>query len=176
MTAEPHRIANRNAALRWGSLIIGLLSLQVIIGIICVILATSDPSVAVVPDYYQKSLDWDDSRKVEAVSDELGWSLVLVPLPGQNGASLQGVLRSKEDEPVVIKSGSVSLFHHTRAGDVRMIAIAPNDHGVIAIDECFVVDGLWQVTIDVKNDADERFVSTNDVLVTQANRRFSQEH
>ena len=58
--ASDHREANRRAALRWGGFVVALLSLQVIGGIAAIMIATGDESFAVVPNYHQKALHWDD--------------------------------------------------------------------------------------------------------------------
>ena len=58
MNAETQK-ANRRAAWRWGGFVVGLLSLQVAGGITAIVLATGDESVAVVPNYHEKSLQWD---------------------------------------------------------------------------------------------------------------------
>ncbi len=172
-TPEFNRIANRNAAIRWGGLVVGLLTLQVAVGVVAIMLATGDPSAAVLPDYYQKSLDWDDQRKSESVSRELGWNIALVPIPGQHGATLQGVLTDADGKPVQIASGTVRMYHYARAADVKTFSIGANSSGVVVAEDCFAADGLWQIDIEVSNDQDEHFVHSQDILVTQAQRRLT---
>ncbi|EMI18057.1 FixH family protein [Rhodopirellula maiorica SM1] len=170
---EFDRVANRNAAIRWGGLVVGLLSLQVAVGVVAIMLATGDPSAAVLPDYYQKSLDWDEQRKSESVSQELGWNLTLVPIPGQQNATLQGVLTDADGKPVDIAAGTVDMYHYARAADVKTIPIAANDSGVIVSEDCFTADGLWQIEIDVTDDQGQRFVHSQDLLVTQTQHRLT---
>ncbi|GAA4468263.1 FixH family protein [Novipirellula rosea] len=172
-TPEFNRIANRNAAIRWGGLVVGLLTLQVAVGVIAIMLATGDPSAAVLPDYYQKSLDWDNQRSSETASHELGWKIALVPIPGQHNATLQGVLTDADGEPVRIASGTVHMYHYARAADVKTFSIQANSNGVVVAEDCFPVDGLWQIDIDVTNDQDQRFVHSQDILVTQTQRRLT---
>ncbi len=170
---EFDRIANRNAAIRWGGFVVGMLSFQVAIGVIAVMLATGDPSVAVVPDYYQKSLAWDDQRESESVSRQLGWTLTLVPIAAPQGASLQAFLKNVDGEPVQIQSGTLRLFHHARGADVQTFSLEPNAQGLVVLEGCFSVDGLWQVEIDVRNDREERFVDSQDVFVNQTQRNLA---
>ncbi|MFG0263003.1 MAG: FixH family protein [Novipirellula sp. JB048] len=167
---EFDRIANRNAALRWGGFVVGMLSLQIAIGVIAVMLATGDPSVAVVPDYYQKSLAWDAQRESENASRQLGWTLTLVPIADPDGASLRAFLKDAEGEPVAIRSGTLRLFHHARGGDIQTVSLSPNAEGLIVLDGCFAVDGLWQVEIEVLSDQDERFIDSQDMFVNQTQR------
>ncbi|GAA5510518.1 FixH family protein [Novipirellula caenicola] len=170
---EFNRIANRNAAIRWGGLVVGLLSLQVAVGVVAIMLATGDPSAAVLPDYYQKSLEWDDHRKSESVSRELGWKLTLVPIPGQHTATLQGVLSDTDGKPIRIASGTIHMYHYARAAEVKTFSIQPNSNGVVVAEDCFSADGLWKIEIDVTNDQDQQFVHSQDMLVTQTQRRLT---
>lgn len=54
--------AERNSKRIWVSLVVLLLGLQIGIGAIAISLATSDPSVAVVPDYHEAALNWDTDK------------------------------------------------------------------------------------------------------------------
>ena len=167
MRSEPNRIANRNAAIRWGGFVIGLLSLQVLIGVFAVMLATGDPSAAVVPDYYQKALHWDEKVKAEAESAKLGYKLLLTSVKSDPGVSLQAQLLNQNQRPVQIQSGTIRLFHHARGSDVTEALIDPTESGSVFLANSFSVDGLWQVEFDAKDQHGNRFVDSQVVMVDQ---------
>ena len=71
-------VANRRAAWRWGTLVVGMLSLQVVLGVAAVFLATGDESVAVIPNYYDKALAWDQQMAQQQASESLGWDVEML--------------------------------------------------------------------------------------------------
>src|SRR6056297_599142 len=116
MNIEQARIENRRAAWRWGSLVVGMLTVQVVAGAFAIRLATRDPSVAVVPDYYQKALDWDDHVALRRASQKLGWDVLLQQIDLDKPYSgLQIDVVDRSGRPVPLKSGSVRLYSHVRA-------------------------------------------------------------
>ena len=157
-------VANRRAAIRWGSLVVGMLTLQVILGVVAIRLATSDQSSAVIPDYYNKALAWDDQRAQREASQSLNWLLEFVETSyGKSGSGLQINIKNQQNQPVPIQSGSVQLYRHARAADVVVAAIAKADDGIIELAGCFPHRGLWQVEIDVVDRDGNRFVESRPV-------------
>ena len=159
--------ANRRAAFRWGAFVVGLLSLQVAGGVMAIVLATGDQSVAVVPDYHQKALDWDRERAVQDASRDLGWTcdLQIVPSVDSGDAGLRLSLLDREMQPVEIRQGEVQLYHHARAGQVRAVRLPAGRISRIELPDCFSADGWWQVSLDVTDDEARRFVDSREVLV-----------
>ncbi len=43
--------------------------------------------MAVVPDYHEKALQWDQHLAIEKASRELGWTIAVVPAPQSAMAS-----------------------------------------------------------------------------------------
>lgn len=71
--------SNRWAAWRWGSLVVGMLGLQLVLGFVAVSLATNNDAAAVIPNYYEKSLQWDDDRAKLAVPDVPAVAPAMIP-------------------------------------------------------------------------------------------------
>mgnify|MGYP001555754167 CR=1 FL=1 len=154
-------LANRRAAIRWGSLVVGMLTLQVILGVVAITLATSDQSAAVIPDYYNKALAWDEQRAQREASQSLNWQLEFVETNyGKVGSGLQINIRNEQNQPVQIQSGSVQLYRHARAADVVVAPIAKADDGIIEVASCFPHLGVWQVELDVIDRDGNRFVES----------------
>lgn len=154
---------NRRAAWRWGSFVVGLLSVQVIGGIIAIMLATGDESVAVVPDYHRKALHWDEEVAIRTASTELGW--VAQMTPNEQGGGLQIRLRDRNGDFVVIESGSVEIYRHVRAGNIQRLEIPSAASGAFVLSDCFDASGLWQVTLDVCDSDGNRFVDSQELFV-----------
>ena len=166
-TEVERQVANRRAAWCWGSFVVGLLTLQVTGGVIAIVLAGSDQSVAVVPDYYQKALKWDEEVAIRAASDRLGWVAQMNQTDGEQGlAGLEVRLRNESGQLVKFDTGTLEIYRHVRAGDVRRVALPAASEGAIQLDNCFDASGLWQISLDVEDAAGNRFVESREINIT----------
>lgn len=59
LSKDIEALNERRARRFWCGLVAGFLALQLVTNVIAVIAATSQKQDLVVPDYYQKGLDWD---------------------------------------------------------------------------------------------------------------------
>jgi hypothetical protein len=158
--------ANRRAAIRWGAFVVGLLSLQVAGGAFAIFLATSDESVAVVPNYHQQALNWDQHVALRNASTKLGWNAAMSQFDGETGvAGLRIHLRNRDGGPVEIESGEIEIYRHARAGAVRRVAIPAGAADSIDLGQCFDTSGLWQVAIDVTDSDGNRFLDSQEMYV-----------
>ena len=151
------RRANRNAAIRWGALVIGFLSFSVGLGIAAITLAARDPSVAVIPDYYQRALDWDETQRIRQESEALGWE---VRQGIGFGGDLNLVVVDKQKQPVAIDRGTFVAFHHARANDLHQARITASSEGTINIPSLIRRAGLWQFELDLVDQQGQRFVKS----------------
>ncbi len=165
-TQQDRDTANRRAAWRWGSMIVGMLTLQVAGGIVAIVLATGDESVAIVPNYHQKALNWDDEVALRNASARLGWVAEMNPTDGPSGtAGLAVRLRDQNGQLVEIESGSIEIYRHARAANVHRVRIPELSAGAIDLSECFDFGGLWQVSLDVHDTLGNRFVDSQEINV-----------
>ncbi|QDU76796.1 FixH [Bremerella volcania] len=58
-------IAEVNAKWLWGSVVIGLLLMQIVMCVVAAILAVQSEATNVVPDYYQKAVHYQDTSPVQ---------------------------------------------------------------------------------------------------------------
>ena len=142
----------------WPGMVVALLGLSAVAIAITVTFALSDPSFAVVPDYYNKALQWDQTAALQQRSDALQWRAafefgvqdhmtdqrqIIVSLTGPNnepitGADLTATVfhpsRSKETQAVSFDEPNpgryVGLFHPTRIGIWELELRATRDHDV----------------------------------------------
>ena len=154
------KAANRRAAWIWGSMIVGLLGLQVAGGIFAIILASGDDSVAVVPDYHQKALKWDEEMAVRRASEQLGWQydVQATDAAGQTATGLVATLKDDKGQLVDVRSGTLRWYRHIRANDVAELPIPGGQLTTMRLDDCFDANGLWEVMIDVTDRTGNRFV------------------
>lgn len=164
MTSNSDREANRNAAWRWGGFVVGLLTLQVAIGVVAIVLANGDGSADVIPNYYQKALDWDDDIALQHASAKLGWQLKLGATDDRgesNGLLMQ--LTDQDGVPIQIASGRLRWYRHAQGGNVRSVAIPNHPGGMFTMDACFETGGLWQVLVDVTDTSGNRFTDSREI-------------
>jgi len=161
---------NRKAAIRWGGLVVGLLGLQVALGVGAVMLATGDQSAAVVPNYYEKALKWDEQASQRESNDALGWTLAIVESDTDlSASSLRLSVTARDGVAVPIRSGRLAMYHHARAEDVLVKSLGvPVD----AADEsihwsgCVVRGGWWQIDVDVVDSQGNRFVESRQIKLS----------
>lgn len=158
--------ANRRAAWRWGSLVVGLLSLQVAGGIVAIILASSDESVAVVPNYHEKALNWDAEMAAQAASAALGWRCEVSQIGGTaEPGGLRITVTDREGKPVAVRSGALRLYRHIRAADVRRLPLPAGQFALLELSDCFDAPGLWQVMLELRGDGGETFLHSQELMV-----------
>jgi nitrogen fixation protein FixH len=138
----------------WPYLIAGALALHVVVSLIVVFVATSDPSYAVEENYYQKALAWDDKREQDRTNDALGWHVDFsVNPPERRGdqPTLEVCIRDEADLPLNEAAVSVETFHNSRGGDILHARLEATDTpGVYRATLPMAHNGRWELrfTID----------------------------
>jgi len=148
--------AKRWAAIVWPGLVIALLAMQVLMCMIAVSFATSDPSHAIEPDYYKKSLNWDQSQAQKRAMTALGWSVAI----RQQAKRPTGerVLRfsphDKSGAAILGATVTAEYFHHARANqrDTLSTTATPDGEYEAAIRMDRV--GMWEFRITVRRGTD----------------------
>ncbi len=151
-TAEQASL-ERRARRWWVSGIVSLLGLQVFIGIGSVILAVSDPTVAIVPNYHQKALDWDASQRAVNLTSQLGWHVTpLVGLvSGDTGKRLVRVsIQDQQARPVSDLNVSAAVYHHARGSEVHNLNLMETDAGYYEGTTSLTQAGVWQVFVQIE--------------------------
>lgn len=142
---------------------VGFLTFTLCLGFAAITLATQDPSVAVVPDYYQKALAWDETEKLRRDSEALGWAV-------QTSVSSKGVLhvdlRDADGRPVEITNGSIEIFRHARANHITKHDLEASAEGAISIQDVITHSGWWTVRLDVTDASGQRYAASSDHRVT----------
>lgn len=150
--AETRRAARaeRHACLKWWSFIVLLLGGSVGMWIYAAVLAVSDPSMAIVPDYHEKALQWDKHLEQERAANALGWTIATVPSPAKDVSGkreLTFFVRDRDARPVAGARGSLRLYHHVRAGAAVTVPLVEVEPGAYACEVTMARAGQWQVEI-----------------------------
>lgn len=142
----------------WPLLIVGLLFVGGIgPNLILLAMATSDPSFSVEPDYYTKSLHWDERLAQERKNSELGWTLGLDLHPGATGEAgieLTAHLLDRAGVPVDGASVELEAFHSARASDVLKASLRSGGEGTYGARLPARRPGLWEFRFVVRRGAD----------------------
>lgn len=123
--------AETKARWLWVSLVVGLLAFQVLACLVAALLAMSSPAVVTVPNYYEKSLQWDEHRAELAASQRLGWSATIhfsEPVDIFENRTISVRLTDAQSTVVPAETVSLKAWHHAAANqlvDVELAEVAP---------------------------------------------------
>lgn len=137
----------------WPVIIVGLLVAGVGGNIALMLVAHSNASFAVEPDYYQKALDWDQHRAQAATNRNLGWRIELSvdrdgAAPGH--ALLVAHLLDSEGTPLEGARIGVKTLHLARAADVQELALTEGPAGEYSAPMRLHRPGLWEFRLVVE--------------------------
>lgn len=147
--------AERKAMLQWTGIILFLLIGSVGMWIYAAILAVSDPTMAVVPDYHEKALRWDEHLAAQKESNDLGWTAHAIPGASKNGDGIRELtffLRDNQSQPVAGAHGSVRLYHYARGKDPQTVDLKETDPGTYVATVQMARDGRWQFDLTLDRD------------------------
>lgn len=137
----------------WPGAVVLLLTMTITKGTIAVIAATGNPgSFAVVDDYYEKGLRWDEHKAQLTKNTELGWQAsVEVGEPDPlHHRPLVVTLQDREGIPIEGAVIEASCFHHAAANRVETLTLeAGPTPGQYQAQADIARKGLWQISLTV---------------------------
>jgi nitrogen fixation protein FixH len=147
----------------WAFMPFGALGLTVVLHAVFLLLAASDPSIAVEEDYYRKALDWDRHRAQEAHNRDLGWQVdvvvnnaVLAPVDRIGRTGLEARLTDRHGSPIDGAVVRLTTFHHARAAQKLEATLTPAGNGAYRTALPLRRGGLWAFRLRVER-GDEIF-------------------
>ena len=138
----------------WPAFVVALFAGAVLANMVLVFRATGDPSHAVLPDYYQRALRWDEKLAQDRRSAALGWQLRV-----EAARPLRVTLADRSGRPIDRATLRVSLFHKARSSHVLTRELTPDRRGAYSADLSLSRPGLWELHFDAERDG-ERFSQT----------------
>lgn len=143
------------------AVVLGLLGSHMLFIMIAITLGTGDPSFAVVPDYYQKGVDYDERKALLAESAALGWTVELTPSSEADTVGKRELVLQLKDaggQPVRGLTLRVHAYHVARASEplsMECVEVLPGQYVGAAR---MTREGFWQFGIDATS-GDDRFVA-----------------
>lgn len=132
----------------WCGLVMGLLGLQIVGCMFALFIATTSSSMAVIPDYHRKAMEWDDYKAEQVATAELGWKETIdvsPPIDIMENRLITIRIENGDGNAVAIDRMEAMIYHHADASvlhDVSMELLAPGTfRGKLRIRKA----GLWQV-------------------------------
>ena len=145
--------AERKAKWFWVSLIVLLLGMQLTIGGVALMLATGDASAAIIPNYHEAALNWDQAKRERSAAERLGWEINLQISDVADGNGLRAVRLVVVDRfgmPINHLDASLTFYHLANGHDIRERRLEPIADGGYRVMAEMQKPGLWQVNLRLK--------------------------
>jgi nitrogen fixation protein FixH len=155
----------RRSRLLWGGLIVGFFLVHGCILIVGIVLATCDPTHAVIPNYHQQAMEHDKVLAERQASERLGWKWTVT----QDAGGVVVQLSDAQGRPVENSIMSIDLYHHARGNQHRRIKLQPvaDQPGRYRGDVKINRTGVWQIDLDVQRGA-EHFIDRREKYWSQS--------
>ncbi|EKK00983.1 nitrogen fixation protein fixH [Rhodopirellula baltica SH28] len=115
-------------------------------------LAIGDPALAVVPDYHQAALNWDESYRASLASDRLGWNVDVIvskvsDSKGQRAISVE--LHNQQGKTLDDLNVDAVVYRHADAGAFQAVDLPSMGEGRYLGMASMPQQGLWQLEVTV---------------------------
>lgn len=138
--------AEARARWTWVGIILALIGSQLAIAFVAVWYAVGDPALAVVPDYYDKAVRWDELRAIRQRSADLGWQVQIGWTPPDPAGNRQLTVQVLDAHggPAPARDATLQCYHHAHGTNVETIALTERDPGVFTGTAQLAHPGLYR--------------------------------
>ncbi len=153
----------------WPLIIFGLLGSQMLIWFVMLFIALSDPTVAVEPDYYRKSLNWNDTIQQRADNQRLGWTIefeIVEPTTVGENRTLRCQLINIDGAPLEGAQITIEAFARARANNRLHLSMSEAGKGWYETTGDLRRDGLWELRTTVDR-GPETFTDIQEIMLPQ---------
>lgn len=150
----------------WPIGIVALLAMNMSIVGVTVFYATSDPSVAAEPNYYEKAVKWDQVASQARLNERLGWHIELA-VERAAGGTLIARIADASGRPLENAEVAVEAFHNARSGERRQLVLVERSAGTYACGLGADRPGRWRLRLAVHKEQ-QIFTSESDCEVSEA--------
>lgn len=157
----------RRAKRFWVSFVVAFLGLQLLIGGVAVYLSFGKNSVAVVPNYHQAALNWDETKNSRSAADRKQWKLELLASDVADDRGIRAMeLFVHDSNQIAIDKLVISghLYHHAQASVVQPIEFQSVGEGRYLALPAMGQAGLWQVELAIQG-ADEPITTSETIEI-----------
>ena len=136
----------------WPGFIFALLTMAIGASFTILYFAQSDGGPQVIPDYYERSVNFDELHRARQASRALGWSTE-IELYGSHG---ELTVTSGDDAPVDGAAGTLTFFRPSQAEPVATVQLVEStEHpGVYHFDDIAEFGGIWDLDIAIERGED----------------------
>lgn len=143
--------AEVRARRRWLAFIVGIFVFQGVLWSGAIWLVSNDPSHAVVVDYDQRALAWDEHMQRVRQSSRLGWSAAF----DVEGGQIRVRLVDAQQNPVDDAEVRLTLFHQARAAERTTLTLFADGEGNYTAAAPVRHAGKWRFELFARRGGDE---------------------
>jgi len=160
------------AGRKWPWIIVGLLSVHVAGMVTAAMIATHDRSFAVVDNYYEKAVHWDQSQALLRASREMGWKVEIKPsdrVDPLGRRRVEFVVTDAQGRAIPQAVLTVEYFHDAHAAEVRKATLSPDGHDPSRFGAVLPMRyaGIWEYELTVTA-GDKTFVEKTTKSLTNS--------
>ena len=162
----------RKAGRKWPWIIVGLLAVHVAGMVTAAMIATHDRSFAVVDNYYEKAVHWDQSQAILRASREMGWKVEIKPgdrVDPLGRRRVEFVVTDAQGRAIESSVLTAEYFHDAHASEVRKVTLSPDgsdpSHFGAVLPMRYA--GVWEYQISVTA-GDKTYVEKKTLTLTNA--------
>lgn len=148
----------------WPGMVVAILSLSVVANIILVTAALSDGGPQVIDNYYEKSVNWDESQAELKRVKEMGWTVEILVGPAAPNRAVRFVVRDRAGAPVDGLLPHVIIHSPAKIVAAGEAELTPAGPGVYAGEFPITHPGFWDFNFTARL-GDGDFVTTKRVEV-----------
>ena len=137
----------KKAQFIWTSIIVGFFLIQAILWAVAVTITASDKSHAIIENYDQLALNWQQQKELRLASEQLGWNArIEVAEKGdiRKNFPITITLSDKNRQPVTGAVIALRAFHRARAAEPQAVAFKEAEPGTYVATLRLERNGLWQ--------------------------------
>jgi hypothetical protein len=157
----------RFQALRWPLIVVGLLSCHVSAMVLAINIASVGDGNAILPNYYDKALRWDELREQAAASARLDWDYTLTPsvlVDGSGNRQLRGTLTDAEGAGLPGAEVRLRVWHYEANAPLHAEPVATDSEGTFTVSLPMPLAGAWSCETIISSGADV-FVDSREVAI-----------
>lgn len=146
--------------------VVGLLVTHVTGMMTAVYVAVGDRTFVALPDYYSKSVNWDQTQEIARKSESLGWtrSVSLSPVDGQGKRIISIQVLDKDQRPVTGLKAQISVYPELFPNLIQKIVLSEGADGTYATSYAKPAQGPLVIELTAARGTD--------TFVTRANLMF----
>ena len=123
----------KTAQMLWTGFILAFFVIQAVIWAFAITFTMNDKSHAIVSDYDEKALNWDEEVAERLASSKLGWNAEILVDPTSDVSQFHAIsikLIDSEGQPVTKAKLELGAFHRSRAANTQKIQMSEINDGI----------------------------------------------